>query len=68
MPIILSIYFGPTPRPVETPPAVVLDEVTKGYVPWSISSNVPCAPSNKIDLSSLIQSYKRPWVSAEYLS
>ena len=30
------------------PPAVVFDEVTNGYVPWSISSNAPCAPSNKI--------------------
>ena len=30
MPIILSIYFGPIPNPVETPPAVVLDDVTYG--------------------------------------
>jgi hypothetical protein len=33
MPIILSIYLGPRPSPVETPPAVVLEEFTKGYVP-----------------------------------
>ena len=33
IPIILLINFGPIPRPVETPPAVVLDEVTYGYVP-----------------------------------
>ena len=28
IPTILSIYFGPIPKPVETPPAVVLDDVT----------------------------------------
>jgi hypothetical protein len=31
--MILSIYFGPRPSPVETPPAVVLEDVTYGYVP-----------------------------------
>jgi hypothetical protein len=30
IPTILSINFGPTPIPVETPPAVVLEEVTYG--------------------------------------
>ena len=30
IPIILSIYFGPMPKPEETPPAVVLDDVTYG--------------------------------------
>ena len=30
--------------------ATVFDEVTNGYVPWSISSIIPCAPSNKIRL------------------
>jgi hypothetical protein len=33
IPMILSIYFGPIPNPVDTPPAVVLDDVTYGYVP-----------------------------------
>ena len=37
---------GGTPEPVQAPPAVVFDEVTNGYVPWSMSRNVPCAPSN----------------------
>src|SRR5665647_3624717 len=31
---------GPTPEPVQAPPAVALDDVTKGYVPWSTSSMV----------------------------
>ena len=39
---------GGTPEPVQAPPLVVFDEVTNGYVPWSMSRNVPCAPSNKI--------------------
>ena len=38
--------FGATPRPVQMPPATVFDDVTNGYVPWSMSSIVPCAPSN----------------------
>ena len=33
------------PVPVQAPPEVALDEVTNGYVPWSMSSSVPCAPS-----------------------
>ena len=41
---------GGTPVPVQAPPAVALDDVTNGYVPWSISSMVPCAPSNKMRL------------------
>jgi hypothetical protein len=28
------------------PPAVVLLDVTYGYVPWSMSSSEPCAPSS----------------------
>jgi len=35
-----------TRSPVAAPPAVADDDVTKGYVPWSMSSIVPCAPSN----------------------
>ena len=34
---------GPTPAPVHAPPAAALLDVTKGYVPWSTSSSVPCA-------------------------
>ena len=37
---------GPTPAPVQAAPAIGLDEVTKGYVPWSMSSMAPWAPSN----------------------
>src|SRR5260370_393719 len=49
-PTTRSIRCGGTPVPVQAPPAVVFEEVTYGYVPWSISRNVPCAPSNKICL------------------
>ena len=41
---------GPVPLPVAAWAATVLDEVTKGYVPWSISSITPCAPSKRIRL------------------
>ena len=41
IPITSLILVGPTPVPVHTPPAVGFDEVTKGYVPKSISSKVP---------------------------
>ena len=36
---------GPTPPPVQAPPATGLLLVTKGYVPWSRSRSVPWAPS-----------------------
>src|SRR3954471_23099513 len=39
------IFCGATPKPVQTPAEIVLDEVTKGNVPKSISSILPCAPS-----------------------
>src|SRR5208283_4688439 len=48
-PITMLIAVGGTPVPVTAPPEVALDEVTKGYVPWSMSSMVPCAPSNMTD-------------------
>ena len=37
---------GPMPVPAAAPPTVVFDEVTNGYVPRSMSSIAPCAPSN----------------------
>src|SRR5205814_687340 len=40
------IARGGTPRPVHTPPNDAFDEVTKRYVPWSMSSSLACAPSN----------------------
>ena len=36
---------------VRAPPASVGDEVTNGYVPWSMSSSVPCAPSSSTPLA-----------------
>ena len=35
---------GPTPEPVQAPPAVGLELVTKGYVPWSRSSIAALCP------------------------
>ncbi len=40
------ILDGPTPEPIVTPPATGFEDVTNGYVPWSISNITPCAPSN----------------------
>ena len=37
MPITRSIRVGPTPAPTQAPPAIGLEEVTYGYVPWSTS-------------------------------
>src|SRR5436309_6157743 len=37
------------PAPTAAPPAVVLDDVTYGYVPWSTSSKAPWAPSSSTD-------------------
>src|SRR5688572_32606768 len=48
------IARGGTPRPVQTPPADAFDEVTNGYVPWSMSSRVACAPSNSTLFPALI--------------
>ena len=45
MPQISSMSFGPTPVPVHAEALTGFDEVTNGYVPWSMSSSVPCAPS-----------------------
>jgi hypothetical protein len=44
-PIAFPIIFGGIPRPVQTPPTEVEDDVTKGYVPKSISSISAFAPS-----------------------
>ena len=48
MPQISSMSFGPTPAPMHADPATGFDEVTKGYVPWSMSSIVAWAPSKRI--------------------
>ena len=49
------IAVGGTPAPLTTPPLPALALVTNGYVPWSMSRNVPWAPSNRIRL---------PWACA----
>ena len=46
MPQTSSSEPGPTPAPGPAAPATVFDEVTNGYVPWSMSSRAPWAPSN----------------------
>ena len=46
------IQVGPIPEPTHAFPDKVLDDVTNGYVPWSTSKKVPCAPSNKMFLPS----------------
>jgi hypothetical protein len=49
-----TIYFfnlvRAIPKPVQAPAAVVLDDVTNGYVPKSTSNKEPWAPSHNIDL------------------
>ena len=45
MPQTSSMSFGPTPVPTQADAETGLEEVTNGYVPWSMSSSVPCAPS-----------------------
>ncbi len=60
------ILVGPTPAPVQAPPAVGLDEVTKGYVPWSMSRRVPWPPSNRTTLSSSSAWLRTRTVSATY--
>ena len=37
----ICIFFGPTPVPVHALAAMELEDVTKGYVPWSTSRWVP---------------------------
>ncbi|RPK74339.1 hypothetical protein EES44_01760 [Streptomyces sp. ADI96-15] len=60
------IFVGPTPAPVQAPPAVGLEEVTKGYVPWSTSSRVPWPPSKRTTLSSSSAWLRMSVVSATY--
>src|SRR5699024_441608 len=67
-PTTFEILVGPTPEPIVTPPATGLDDVTNGYVPWSISSITPCAPSNKTRRPSSNASFKTTDVSQTYLA
>src|SRR2546430_12147493 len=60
------IFVGGTPTPVAAPPEVALEEVTYGYVPWSMSSMVPCAPSNNTDFPSSSARFNSSAVSQMY--
>ncbi len=60
------IFVGPTPAPVQAPPAVGLLEVTNGYVPWSMSSSVPWPPSKSTTLSCSSAWFRTRTVSATY--
>src|SRR6185295_13011137 len=46
IPTTASIAVGPIPALWHAPAAIVDDEVTYGYVPWSRSRRQPWAPSN----------------------
>ena len=48
------ILFGGMPSPVHAPAVIVLEEVTNGYEPKSISNKVPWAPSARIFFPLLI--------------
>src|SRR5699024_12391199 len=45
MPSEWVMRVGPMPEPTDAPPAVGLEEVTNGQVPWSTSSIVAWPPS-----------------------
>ena len=68
MPQISSMSFGPTPVPVHARARTGLDEVTNGYVPWSMSSSVPWAPSKRTVRPASSASHVRRAVSAMYCS
>src|SRR5207245_10110413 len=61
--ITASIAVGATPVPMTAPPEVALEEVTNGYVPWSMSSIVPWAPSNITECPSAIARFSSTEVS-----
>src|SRR5690349_4618320 len=46
-PITLLIYRGGIPSPAEAADGIVVEPVTNGYVPQSVSKNVPMACSSK---------------------
>ena len=50
MPMTLVMYRPGTPEPADTPTPELLLLVTKGKVPWSMSSSEPWAPSKSIRL------------------
>ena len=64
MPHTSSIWVGPIPEPTQAAPATGFDEVTNGYVPWSMSSSVPWAPSSSTRLPSRTACHTSREVSA----
>ena len=68
MPQISSMSFGPAPVPVEAEPATGFEEVTNGYVPWSMSSIVAWAPSKRTSPPLSRTSHVRRAVSVMYCS
>ncbi|MBV6393633.1 MAG: hypothetical protein KPEEDBHJ_02875 [Anaerolineales bacterium] len=46
-PITFVMYFGGIPSPADAAEGIVVEAVTKGYVPQSVSRNVPIACSSK---------------------
>ena len=66
IPTIRSMWRGPSPLPTAAPPEMGFDDVTYGYVPWSISRNVACAPSNKMFSPRSRASCNKFTVSATY--
>ena len=59
IPYTSPIRLGATPSPVHAPAQTVLEEVTNGYEPKSMSSIVPCAPSQR----TLLPSFSRLFTS-----
>ena len=68
MPQISSMSFGPTPVPVQALADTGFEEVTNGYVPWSMSSSVPWAPSKMTLPPASSASHVSRAVSAMYCS
>src|SRR5579859_970646 len=65
-PITWEIRVGGMPEPTQAPPAVGLEEVTNGYVPWSTSSRVAWAPSSSTSSSRSSALARTSRVSAMY--
>src|SRR5205085_8323210 len=66
IPSTCLIFVGGTPTPVAAPPDVALEDVTYGYVPWSMSNMVPCAPSNNTDFPASSARFNSSAVSQMY--
>jgi hypothetical protein len=58
-PIVQFTCFGAIPSPVKTPPMVVLEDVTYGNVPKSMSSSAALAPSMRTRSPAAIDSWMK---------